>query len=108
MKNPAMKFVLQVKIKQGHTVEEYAEAWEQASAVIQKMPGARGTYLHRGIGDHATLLAIAEWDSKKARDQAMPRLQNAPASRAIIDRHLAYGDVSLVGEFEEPEWQVIP
>ena len=59
-----MRFVFQVKIKQGHTVEEYAEAWEQASAVIQKMPGARGTYLHRGISDPATLLAMAEWDSK--------------------------------------------
>ena len=103
-----MRFVFQVKIKQGHTVEEYAEAWEQASAVIQKMPGARGTYLHRGISDPATLLAMAEWDSKGARDQAMATLQNDPAARDIIDRHLAYGDISLVGEFEDPEWQVIP
>ena len=103
-----MKFIFQVKIKQGHTVEEYAEAWEQASAVIQKMPGTRGTYLYRGIGDHATLLAIAEWDSKKARDQAMASLQKDPATSDIIDRHLAYGDISLVGEFEDPEWQVIP
>ena len=42
-----MKFAFQIKINQGITVEEYAEAWKQASAVIQKTPGTRGTYLHR-------------------------------------------------------------
>ncbi len=103
-----MKFAFQIKIKPGHTVEEYTDAWEQASAIIQKMPGARGTHLHREIGNPTTLLAIAEWDLKLARDQTMSTLQNNPASKATIDRHLSYGDISLVGEFEEPEWRVMP
>lgn len=103
-----MRFVFRIRVRPGHTVEEYVEAWEQASAVIQQMPGARGTRLHRGIGDPATLLAIAEWDSKEARDRAMARLMSDPAARETIDRHLAYGEFSLVGEFEESAWAVLP
>ena len=34
-----MKFVFQIKVKQGHTVEEYVDAWEQASVVIQQHVG---------------------------------------------------------------------
>ena len=59
-------------------------------------------------GDPATLLAIAEWDSKEARDRAMARLMSDPAARETIDRHLAYGEFSLVGEFEESAWAVLP
>ena len=34
-----MKFVFQIKVKQGHTVEGYVDAWEQASVVIQQHVG---------------------------------------------------------------------
>ena len=101
-----MKFVFQIKVKKGHTVEEYVDAWEQASVVIQQMSGARGTRLHRAIGDPTTLLAIAEWDSKEARDRAMSRLRGDPATSETITRHQAYGEFSVVGEFEDPEWSV--
>ena len=103
-----MKFVFQIRSKQGYTIKEYADEWKQANAASHKMPGDRGTYLHRGIGDTATLLAIAAWDSKASRDQAMATLQDNLVSRDIIDRHLTYGEVSLVGEFEQPEWQMTP
>lgn len=103
-----MRFIFQIKIKQGHTVEDYVEAWKQASTVIQQMCGARGTYLHRGIGDPNMLLAIAEWDSKEARDHAITKLWSDPAMCKTLDRHLAHGEVSLVGEFEEPDWSVVP
>ena len=103
-----MRFVFQIKVKQRHTIEEYVEAWEQGSAVIQRMPGARGTHLHRGIGDPTTLLAMAEWDSKEARDRAMASLRRDPAASETIDRHLVYGEFSLVGEFDDPQWSVVP
>ena len=37
-----MKYIFQVRIKEGHTAEEYAEAWVKASEIIQQAPGARG------------------------------------------------------------------
>jgi hypothetical protein len=34
-------------MKPGYTVDEYADACVRASKIIQRTPGARGTYLHR-------------------------------------------------------------
>ena len=38
-----MKFIFEVRVKEGHTAEEYADAWVRASELIQQAPGARGT-----------------------------------------------------------------
>ena len=103
-----MRFVFQIRIKEGKTLEQYVEAWEQGSVIIQRMAGARGTRLHRSITDPRLLLAIAEWDSKEARDCAMYRLNNDPATKEINDSHLGFGEFTLVGEFEEAEWVVEP
>ena len=40
-----MKFIFEVRVKPGTTVEEYADAWVEASRIIQRTPGARGTCL---------------------------------------------------------------
>lgn len=101
-----MRFIFQIRIRQGQTLKEYVEAWKRASEVIQRMPGARGTRLHRAIGEPRALLAIAEWDSKEARDRAMARLREDPAVIETLDQHLKFGEFSLVGEFEEAEWSV--
>ncbi|MCB1741711.1 MAG: antibiotic biosynthesis monooxygenase, partial [Gammaproteobacteria bacterium] len=63
-----MYFIFKVHVKPGHTAERYADAWVRASEIIQRAPGARGTRLHRMIGDDRTLLAVASWASKDARD----------------------------------------
>ena len=101
-----MKFIFEVRMKPGYTVDEYAAAWISASEIIQRTPGARGTYLHRKIGSPDTLLAIATWDSKTHRDAKNDRRD--AIVRAILDRHARHCDVTVIGEFEEPEWSVLP
>ena len=101
-----MKFIFEVRMKPGYTVEEYAAAWISASEIIQRTPGARGTYLHRKIGSPDTLLAIATWDSKAQRDARDDRRD--ATVRAILDKHARHCDVTVIGEFEEPEWSVLP
>jgi len=103
-----MKFIFQVHMKPGHTAEEYAQTWVRASAILQRAPGARGTRLHRKIGDPSTLLAIASWDSKAARDAREDFLQPDAAMRTVLDAHLGIVDFEPIGEFEEPEWVVEP
>ena len=103
-----MKFIFEIRIKAGHTVEEYVAAWSRASAIIQRAPGARGTRLHRKIDDRNVLLAIASWDSKASRDAADANLNPDAAMRAILDEHGQYADFAVVGAFEEPEWVVEP
>lgn len=103
-----MKFIFQVHLRPGHAAEEYAEVWIRASEILQRAPGARGTLLHRKIGDPRTLLAIASWDSKAARDAREEFLAPDSAMREVLDAHLGIVDFELVGEFEEPEWSVAP
>jgi heme-degrading monooxygenase HmoA len=101
-----MIFVFEVRVKPGHSAEAYADAWVRASRLIQQAPGARGTRLHRRIGDPTKLLAIASWDSKAARDamEAKP----SDEVRRIIAEQAEFVDVRVIGEFEDPDWVVDP
>ncbi len=101
-----MKFLFEVHIKPGHTAEQYADAWVRASEIIQRAPGARGTRLHRKIGDPNVLLAIASWDSKADRDA----MEGKPDERvrAIIGEQAAHCEIRVIGEFEDAEWIVEP
>ena len=101
-----MIFVFEVVISPGYTAEAYAEAWVRASKIIQAAPGARGTRLHRKIGDDHRLLAIASWDSKPQRDA----MEASPSDevRRIIREQAEFVDVRVLGEFEDPEWVVDP
>ncbi len=101
-----MKFIFEVHMKPGYKAEEYADIWVRASQLIQKAVGARGTFLHRKIGDPDVLLAIATWDSKAHRD-ARDDQRNALV-RAIIDEAADKCDIRVIGEFEEPDWTVLP
>ena len=99
-----MIFVFEVRIKKGYTAEQYADSWVRASEIIQQAPGARGTRLHRKIGDPEVLLAIASWESKALRDA----MEASPAEdvRAIIEEQAKFVDVRVIGEFEDPDWVV--
>ena len=101
-----MIFVFEVHVRPGYTAEAYAEAWVRASEIIQRASGARGTRLHRRIGDDRKLLAIASWDSKESRDamEANP----CDEVRRIIAKQAEFVEVRVVGEFEDPDWVVNP
>ena len=101
-----MLFIFEVHIRPGYTAEQYADAWVRASRIIQSAPGAQGTRLHRKIGDPNILLAIATWESKAARD-AMEAKQ-VEKVRVAIAEQAEFVEVRLMGEFEAPEWIVLP
>jgi heme-degrading monooxygenase HmoA len=101
-----MIFVFEVRIRPGHSAEEYAEAWVRASQTIQSAPGARGTRLHRKIGDPNALIAIASWDSKAARDAA--EANRDPRVQEILDAQSEIVEITIVGEFVDPAWTVLP
>lgn len=101
-----MIFVFEVQVRPGYRAEQYARAWVRASEIIQRAPGARGTRLHRKIGEPGRLLAIASWDDKASRDA----MESHPSDevRRIIASQAEFVDIRVVGEFEDPEWVVLP
>ena len=78
----------------------------RASELIQQAPGAQGTRLHRKIGDERSALAIATWESKAARDASAEALPESV--QAIIQAEAPFVEIHFIGEFEAPEWEVLP
>jgi hypothetical protein len=104
-----MKFIFKIKIKEGCTEQEYIDAWKKGSALIQKLPGARGTKLHRKIDESGILIAIAEWKSKELRDVAMQKLDQEPQNvQFVLHKHKEYGETEVLGNFEEIETVLPP
>ncbi len=101
-----MIYVFEVEIGAGYTADEYAAAWVRASQIIQSAPGARGTRLHRKIGDPSRLIAIASWDSKVDRDAA--EVGRDERVQAILDEQAELVSIRVIGEFEDAEWTVLP
>lgn len=101
-----MQYIFEVYLKPGYSAEQYADAWIRASAIIQRAPGARGTRLHRKIGDPRRLLAIATWDSKAARDAMETTTPDEVAT--IIAEQAPHVEITVIGEFEAPQWEVLP
>jgi len=54
------------------------------------------------------MLAIASWESKAARDARDEFLKPDSAMRAVLDAHLDIVEFKMIGEFEDPEWVVMP
>lgn len=105
-----MKYIFKVTVNQGHSAEQYAQAWVKASRLIQQAPGALGTELHRMIGNPDVLLAIAHWESKAAReamDEVMA-VDQRDQIKKIIQSQAPFVTIDFIGEFEEPEWTVYP
>lgn len=101
-----MYFIFEVKVRDGHEARQYADAWVRVSEIIQRAPGARGTRLHRMIGDPTRLIAIASWDSKESRDAAEPLWRDNEAAREILREAASHAEVTVIGEFDDPAWIV--
>ena len=101
-----MHFIFEVHLNPGYTAEQYADAWVRASKIIQRAPGAKGTRLHRKIGDPNVLLAIATWETKTHRDTM--ENQRSEQVDEIIAGQAQFVGIRVIGEFEEPEWVVLP
>ncbi|MDX1732745.1 MAG: antibiotic biosynthesis monooxygenase [Halioglobus sp.] len=101
-----MHYIFEIHIRPGYSADEYAQGWLAASEIIQRSPGALGTRLHRKIGDDNVLLAIATWQSKEQRDA----MEGDPSAevQAIIASQLPFIEVHFIGEYEAPEWAVVP
>jgi hypothetical protein len=52
------------------------------------------------------LLAIANWESRQARDQKDDN--RSKIVRDILAEHYQKCEINIIGEFDEPEWVVIP
>jgi hypothetical protein len=98
------RYVFRVDFADNENRERFIQHWKKGSALIQTLPGARGTRLHSMQGG-TSLMAIAEWDSKILRDDAMKILHDGTSevSKKWLDipRNEDFGKVTILGEIDE-------
>lgn len=67
--------------------KEFINQWQKGSDIIQTSAGALGTKLFRDVDNPQKFFAIAEWESKEARDLAMEKLEKHPKAEEILHGH---------------------
>ncbi len=97
-------YIFEIQVKENYTTDQYAAAWLAASDHIQRLPGALGTRLHRKMDCSDKLLAIATWETKKARDAATK--SPSPEVMHIILSQAPFVEINIIGEYEDAEWEV--
>ena len=96
---PTLRFVFKIGFPTEKELESYVEFWKEISALIQQEEGARGTRLHRVVGERA-VLAIAEWDSYEARARAYQRIaEKYPPGHKIYWQAERFGGSMIFQEF---------
>ncbi|MHB1865279.1 MAG: antibiotic biosynthesis monooxygenase family protein [Candidatus Saccharimonadales bacterium] len=100
----AFRFVFEIKVRPGED-ETFIEHWREGSKPIQEYPGAKGTRLHKKLGETSTYIAIAEWESKDARKAAMDEIHEGVTERAKRVHEWGnnedFGEVTIIGELDE-------
>ena len=76
--------------------QAFCNEWKTGSDVIQTYPGARGTKLFRSVDKPGTFFAIAEWDSKEARDAAFGEIKKRPDAHQVLRGHEKFVDYDEV------------
>lgn len=72
--------------------KDFIKAWQEGSDKIQQYPGARGTKLFRSLENPKILYAMAEWESKNARDKAIEEISKREDSEHMLHYHEQFVD----------------
>jgi hypothetical protein len=95
------RFIFGVRFRSEEALAAFIPHWEATSRIIQQEPGACGTKLHRLQGELA-VLAIAEWTSKEARDNAFIAIEKKyHSAHPVRQSNSQFGDVFIVGNADE-------
>ena len=98
-----MKYIFEVRMKELHR-GEYAQGWIEASEIIRRR--RRPRHLPAPQDRRATPAGHRPLDSKAHRD-AKDDSRSAKV-KAILEKHARTCEITPLGEFEEPEWEVHP
>ena len=91
------KFIWKIKLDPEFSEEEFIKFWRETSQILQEYPGAMGTKMNKVVEEDRTYIAIAEWESKDARDSMQADIDN-PNGSARSKRWQKYAKNESWGE----------
>ena len=89
------RVIFKHKLKEGQE-NAYINQWQKGSDVIQSYPGALGTKLFRNPEESEYLYAMADWESKKMRDEAIESIKIRPDAEEVLHKHEDYLESHIV------------
>ena len=76
------RFVWKIKLNDPEEEQAFIDHWKEGSSILQEYPGALGTHLHRVRNEPGSFFAVAEWESKQARDAMQTDTEKNESGRA--------------------------
>lgn len=72
--------------------QEFINQWQAGSDIIQTYSGALGTLLFKSIDKPGVMYAMAERESKSARDEAIEAISKRDDAEWVMHEHEKYVD----------------
>ncbi len=102
------RVIFKHKLKEGEE-KNYSTQWQEGSSFIQKQEGALGSRLFRKIDEPEYLYAMADWESKEARNKAMDSIKNNYLNfqeilhkhEMFLESHITLGEFELIAEVKQ-------
>jgi len=93
------RYIWKITLHDKSKEAEFLEHWRETSQLLQKYPGARGTYAHKCRGVEASFFLVAQWDSIGDRDYMSNEIHNSDSESA--KRWRSYAPSSSFGEITQ-------
>jgi heme-degrading monooxygenase HmoA len=78
------RYIWKIKLSDPSDKDRFIAHWREGSAILQKFEGALGTHLHEVRDEPGSYYAVAEWETREARD-AMSEEANHGTSELAIE-----------------------
>jgi heme-degrading monooxygenase HmoA len=76
------RYIWKIKLDNPDREDEFIQHWKDGSTILQQFPGALGTHMHKVRGEEHSFFAVAEWESKDARDAMQKEIETSSTDRA--------------------------
>lgn len=70
------RYIWKLKLNNPEDKDKFIAHWRTGSALLQEFPGALGTHIHEVRDEPGSYFAVAEWESKEARDAMAEEANN--------------------------------
>jgi quinol monooxygenase YgiN len=98
------RYVWKIKLDDPAREAEFLQHWQETSQLLQKYPGAKGTYAHRIRDEESSFFLVAQWESRADRDYMSNDIHNSNSPIAVKWRSFApSGDFGEIIQFAGEE-----
>jgi len=93
------RYIWKIKLDDPAKKSEFLQHWKETSLLLQKYPGAKGTYAHEVRDEEASFFLVAQWKSIESRDAMSNDIHNSDSD--LAKKWRTYAPSSSFGEITQ-------